>query len=71
MRMAPPCPEPQFGSPKLWEEGPKQGMVPPDESHFAVGTVGIVLVVGVLCPCTVFCSVSCHVICPCVADCCP
>ena len=34
-------------------------MVPPDESHFAVGTVGIVLVVGVLCLCTVTFSV-CH-----------
>ena len=46
-------------------------MVPPDESHFAVGTVGIVLVIGVLYLCTVFCSVSCHVICPDVVGCCP
>ena len=33
-------------------------MVPPDESHFAVGTVGIVLVIGVL---SVLCFVLCHI----------
>ena len=33
-------------------------MVPPDESRLAVGTVGIVLVIGVLCMCAVLCSVS-------------
>ena len=33
-------------------------MVPPDESHFAVGTVGIVSVVGVLCLHAIFCSAS-------------
>ena len=32
-------------------------MVPPDESHFAVGTVGIVSVIGVL---SVLCFVLCH-----------
>ena len=33
-------------------------MVPPDESHFAVGTVGIVSVIGVL---SVLCFVLCHI----------
>ena len=45
-------------------------MVPPDESRLAVGTVGIELVIGVLCLCTLFCSVS-YVICRGVVGCCP
>ena len=45
-------------SPKSLEWGPKLGMVPPDESHFAVGTVGIVSVIGVL---SVLCFVLCHI----------
>ena len=35
-------------------------MVPPDESRFAVGTVGIVLVIGVLYV-SVLCFVLCHI----------
>ena len=37
-------------------------MVPPDESHFAVGTVGIVLDIGVCMSvyCILFYVMSCH-----------
>ena len=50
--LAPSCLELQ----KLEAQSRKLEMVPPDESHFAVGTSGIVLVIGALCLCTNFSS---------------
>ena len=63
MKLTLPCPgAPELGAQSRWNRGRNWGMVPPDEPRFAVGNVGIALVVGfsISVFCVLFCVMSSH-----------